>query len=296
MTRTPVRLLILTFAILPAVASLSSSAVADENGTLCTGPGLGRFYCPVPDGDGYLYIYDFSDRFTRNEKPITGGTAEKKYEFVLTFGCAVANPNRPPEEVVCVEAREWCVGRGLAGVHEVIWAREVWPVAGEWHVVADRCVAGDGPGVDREVLEAVGEEARLRLPRLVPVVQPRGVVVVNLPVVVSVVDPGVQRLVVDRPVRGVLVASPRFVWTFDDGSVAEGAGRVFDGVDPRVAPEHYVSHTYRMAQADGWVRLTVHWEAVFTTGGITYPIDPIDVTTTIHYPVHQARAVLVTTP
>src|SRR5579875_72884 len=149
MTRTPVRLLILTFAILPAVASLSSSAVADENGTLCTGPGLGRFYCPVPDGDGYLYIYDFSDRFTRNEKPITGGTAEKKYEFVLTFGCAVANPNRPPEEVVCVEAREWCVGRGLAGVHEVIWAREVWPVAGEWHVVADRCVAGDGPGVDR---------------------------------------------------------------------------------------------------------------------------------------------------
>jgi len=214
----------------------------------------------------------------------------------LTFGCAVANPNRPPEEVVCVEAREWCVGRGLAGVHEVIWAREVWPVAGEWHVVADRCVAGDGPGVDREVLEAVGEEARLRLPRLVPVVQPRGVVVVNLPVVVSVVDPGVQRLVVDRPVRGVLVASPRFVWTFDDGSVAEGAGRVFDGVDPRVAPEHYVSHTYRMAQADGWVRLTVHWEAVFTTGGITYPIDPIDVTTTIHYPVHQARAVLVTTP
>ncbi|MBX6371883.1 MAG: hypothetical protein IRZ02_06475 [Acidothermus sp.] len=220
-----------------------------------------------------------------------------RYRYALTFDCPGANPNDAPEMVNCGQAREWCAVRGEDGLHEIIWAREVSPVEGPWRRVGQRCSGTSvTTQVSREVLDAVGEYARMVLPRPAPVVQPRRVALVNLPVLVSVADPGPRTLLVSRPIRGVLIAVPHFEWRFDDGTVLTGAGRAYDGVDPRVDPDHYVSHTYTHAAADAWVRLTVRWEATFTAGGVSYPIEPVLFSATHRFSVHEAHAVLVTGP
>lgn len=126
-------------------------------------------------------------------------------------------------------------------------------------------------------------EIRRRLPaptiELNP--QPRGLV--NLPVIVSTPDPGPQDFAIVVPpsrgrtfeLHGTIHAVPDYTWTFEDGGTVHGAGRPYDGTDPRTDPGHYVTDTFARTGIKS-VHLRVRWTGTVTVQGLApEPIRPV---------------------
>jgi hypothetical protein len=251
-------------------------------------------YGPTPTDDGFVYAFDVeTDRWIPVPVAAVGPTDPKiEYRYALSPACFETDPF---EGVNCAGAAEFCAESGQSGMHEDVWRMEVWPTTGAYVIVGAICTGGQPRAIPtQEIVDAAQEYERTHLPQAVPRVQPGGVVVVNLPVLASVSPLPVQTMVVQLPVPGVLVATPSYAWTFDDGTNITGAGLPYDGTDPRVDPGHYVAHTYVKAQTNASVSLTVSWTARFTAAGQTIDIPAVvmpAITTT--FSVHEARSVLV---
>jgi hypothetical protein len=267
-----------------------SSGVASAADGQCSSQD--QMYCPTPTDDGYEYIYDPT---TNVLVPVPTGSFPKQpgvtYQYAATPACPTA---RPGEAVDCTAAAQFCQENGSLGIHEDIWRREATPDTTPWIVVSQTCTgAGPAPIPIEQVAQDVGEYERTHVPIPVPNIQPAGVALVNLPVIVSVPQPQPVTMQVQQPVPGTLVATPTFNWTFDDGATVTGAGVPYDGTDPRSDPTHYVSHTYTTADAHASVTLTVTWNATFTAAGQVFPIPPLvmpPISTT--FTVDEAHAVL----
>lgn len=267
------------------------ATAANPNDGTCNGQGT--LLCPTPTNDGYEYIYDPT---TKVLVPVPTGSFPKQpgvtYQYAATPACPTAQPG---DAVNCTAAAEYCAQNGSSGIHEDIWRREATPTTGPWIVVSQTCTgAGPAPIPVQQVVQDVGEYERAHVPIPVPSVQPRGIALVNLPVIVSVPQPQPVTMQVQQPVPGTLVATPTFTWTFDDGATVTGAGVAYDGTDPRVNQSHYVSHTYATPDEHASVTLTVTWNATFTAAGQAFPIAPLvmpPITTT--FSVREAHAVLV---
>ena len=252
-----------------------------------------QMYCPTPTDDGYEYVYDATSQVL---VPVPTGSFPKQpgvtYQYAVTPACPIAQPG---DAVNCTDAAQYCAQNGSTGIHEDIWRREATPTTGPWIVVSQTCTgAGPAPIPAQQVVQDVSEYERTHVPIPVPSVQPSGVALVNLPVIVSVPQPQPVTMQVQQPVPGTLVATPTFTWKFDDGAVVTGAGVPYDGTDPRANPAHYVSHTYSAANPHASVTLFVTWNATFTAAGQTFAIAPLTmppITTT--FTVNEAHAVLV---
>jgi hypothetical protein len=282
---------VLSLATIVLYRAHDASAAEPSNSGQCNGQGT--LLCPTPTDDGYEYIYDPT---TNVLVPVPTGSFPKQpgvtYEYAATPACPLALPG---DAVNCTAAAQYCAQNGSIGIHEDIWRREATPTIGPWTVVSQTCTgAGPAPIPVEQVVQDASEYERTHVPIPVPNVQPPGVALVNLPVIVSVPQPEPVTMQVQQPVPGTLVATPTFAWRFDDGATVTGAGTPYDGTDPRVNPAHYVSHTYTAADAHASVTLTVTWNATFTAAGQDFPIPPLTmppITTT--FTVHEAHAVLV---
>jgi hypothetical protein len=101
-------------------------------------------------------------------------------------------------------------------------------------------------------------------------------------------------MAVRQPVAGRLLTVPSYSWSFDDGTVLAGAGRPYDGTDPRQSPTHYLAHTYIEPETSASVSLVVTWRATFTAGGRSFAVAPLTMPPIItRYPVYEAHSVLV---
>jgi hypothetical protein len=260
------------------------------------GPGLGPaiVYGPTPTDDGYVYAYDaVTDTYVAVPAGAAGPTKPRAlYRYTLTAACPRA---RPYDDIVCTAATRTCALRGLSGLREDVWRAQVAPVTTTYAIVGQLCTGSQAPTLTgRQVSDDVAEYERDHMPVATPRVQPTGVAIVNLPVLVSVVQPQPQVMQVRQPVPGRLVATPTYSWTFDDGTTLTSAGVPFDGTDPRADPAHYLAHTYHGAAANASVSLTATWQATFTAAGRTISLPPLvmpAVTTT--FVVDEAKAVLV---
>lgn len=159
------------------------------------------------------------------------------------------------------------------------------------------CTGGLGePTPAQQIVDEVSEYERIHVPIPKPNVQPSKYTLVNLPVLVSVTDPGEQVMSVQQPVPGQLVATPTFTWTFDDGTTLTGAGKPYeDDIDPRYDESgYYLSHTYRKPQPHASVTLVVTWHATFSAAGETFNLPDLDMPgITTDFAVDEAHAVLV---
>jgi len=249
--------------------------------------------CPTPTDDGYEYIYDPT---THVLVPVPTGSFPKQpgatYQYAVTPACPQAIPGGA---INCTAATQYCALNGSTGIHEDVWRRQTAPATTPWQVVDQVCTGNGPPPISvQQVVQDVSEYERDHMPIPVPDVQPANVAIVNLPVLVSVPQPGPQTMQVQQPVPGLLVATPTYTWKFDDGATVTGAGLPYDGTDPRVDPGHYASHTYTAAEAQASVTLTVTWNATFTVAGQAFTIPPLvmpPITTT--FSVHEAHSVLV---
>lgn len=227
---------------------------------------------------------------------MAAGTADPKitYEYAVRPACSQAAPN-PFDAVNCAAASQFCAARGDAGLHEEVWRAEVAPIRGNYALVGELCTGAlPDPLPNKQIAGNAAEYERDHMPPGVPLVQPAKVAIVNIPVLASVTPLPVQRMNVQLPVPGELVATPSYSWTFDDGTTISGPGTPYDGTDPRTNPAHYVAHTYTKAQSQASVSLTVTWNATFTAAGQTITIPPVimpPITTT--FTVDEAHAVLV---
>lgn len=269
----------------------SAFAGSSTNDAPCDGQGT--LLCPTPTDDGYEYIYDPT---TDVMVPVPTGKFPKQpgvtYQYDVTPACPTAQAG---DAINCTEAGEFCRLNGSTGIHEDVWRRQTAPTTTPWRVVDHVCTGSGPPPIAAEqVVQDAGDYERDHMPIPVPNVQPGKIAIVNLPVLVSVNQPGPQRMQIQQPVPGLLVATPTYTWKFDDGTTLTGAGIPYDGTDPRADPGHYVSHTYTAAEAQASVTLTVTWNATFTAAGQVFTIPPLlmpPITTT--FSVHEAHSVLV---
>jgi hypothetical protein len=216
------------------------------------------------------------------------------YRYTLSPACPLA---KPFDATLCAGASSYCASIGKAGFHEYVWRTDELSDFKQWLIVGDICSGGLGdPVSEQQVVDGVSEYERVHVPIPKPNVQPGTYTLVNLPVLVSVTDPGEQVMSVQQPVPGQLVATPTFSWTFDDGTILKGVGRPYtDGVDPRYDKAgYYLSHTYRESRAHASVTLVVTWHATFAAAGQTFDLPDLrmpGITTT--FEVDEAHAVLV---
>jgi hypothetical protein len=253
----------------------------------------GTVNCPTPSGDGYIYLFDPT---SQTIVPVPAGSypsePDVEYGYAVTPACPLA---RPGDGINCTGAAQYCALAGSSGVHEDVWRRETAPVTTPWQMVGQVCTGVGPPQVPvDQVIQDVGEYERDHMPIPTANVQPAGVAIVNLPVLVSATQLGPQTMQVQQPVPGELVATPTYTWTFDDGGTATGPGTAYDGTDPRTDPAHYALHIYRAANEHASVTLTVTWNATFSVAGQTFPIPQLvmpPITTT--FSVREAHSVLV---
>lgn len=127
---------------------------------------------------------------------------------------------------------------------------------------------------------------------------PRGLV--NLPVIVSTPDPGPQDYDFTIPpsqgrsieLHGTIHAEPHYVWTFEGGKTVHGAGRPYDGTDPRTSPGHYVTDTFGTSGKKN-VHLQVRWTGTVTVEGLDpEPIEPVVFERDATVQVFESRAAL----
>jgi hypothetical protein len=273
-----------------AIAGVSPAKAHAADGQCST---QDKIYCPTPTNDGYEYIYDPT---TKVLVAVPTGSFPKQpgatYQYAVTPACPQAIPG---EAINCTAATQYCATTGSTGIHEDVWRRQTAPTTTPWQMVDQVCTGNGPPPISvQQVVQDVSEYERDHMPIPVPNVQPANVAIVNLPVLVSVPQPGPQTMQVQQPVPGLLVATPTYTWKFDDGTTVTGAGVPYDGTDPRVDPGHYVSHAYTAAEAQASVTLTVTWNATFTAAGQVFTIAPLvmpPITTT--FSVHEAHSVLV---
>lgn len=280
---------------IPALASSFDGATispdAESQGP-CTA--VGEVNCPVASGDGYVYVYDPGTGSVVSIPTSEAGPRDPDavYAYSVSPDCPGALPR---DAINCTEAAQYCAANGQSGVHEDVWRSEISPVWQDWTIVGHVCTGSGGVAtpVD-QVIQDVGEYERDHMPIPTANVQPAGVAIVNLPVLVSATPLGPQTMQVQQPVPGELVATPTYTWTFDDGGAATGPGTPYDGTDPRADPAHYALHIYRAANEHASVTLTVTWNATFSVAGQTFPIPQLvmpPITTT--FSVREAHSVLV---
>jgi hypothetical protein len=288
--KTRVAAIIVALSTIVANPAFAAALSAQDDG--CTAEWTG--YCPTAAGDGYVYIYDPSAG-TISIVPVSeAGNPDPQalYQYSVSPECPQAGPF---DSVNCTGAAEFCSANGESGLHELIWRRELTPVFRDWSVVGHVCTGSlPTPITVAQLAEDVGEYERDHMPIPTANVQPTGVAIVNLPVLVSATPLGPQTMQVQQPVPGELVATPTYTWTFDDGGTATGPGTAYDGTDPRTDPAHYALHIYRAANEHASVTLTVTWNATFSVAGQTFPIPQLvmpPITTT--FSVREAHSVLV---
>lgn len=275
----------------PAAAAVSVGGYASDAAS-CGYAGAPS--CPTTSETGYVYAYDArTNSFVPVPPTAMGGTTVgATYSYALSPACP---QDGPFSDSSCAGAEQFCANTGSSGLHENVWREQVEPTPTDWLIVGDVCIGALPDPVDtRQVLADVAEFERLNVPTPQPQVQPAGGALVNLPVVVSVRDVGPQAMAVRQPVPGRLLAVPSYSWDFDDGAVLHGAGRAYDGTNPRQSPTHYLSHTYRQPEATAWVTLTVTWQATFTAGGRRFVVAPLTMPPDVRrYSVYEAHSVLV---
>jgi hypothetical protein len=144
-------------------------------------------------------------------------------------------------------------------------------------------------------MASVREEVRKRVPVARVTLQPRNLVPVNMPLIVSAADPGNHDFSITLPQAGTVSVSASYRWDFGDGGTATGRGKPFDGVTPRQDPGRYVTHTYSRPYPSATVSLTVTWHATLTIPGVgsvglqDVVMSPVRQTISVQ----EARAVLV---
>lgn len=277
------------FAVMP---SSVAAAKTRAEGTSCSPDGADT--CPTTSQDGYVYAYDARTNTFVPVPPSSAGNPSTgaTYSYALSPACPQSQPFATSS---CVGAQQFCAATGSSGLHEYVWRKQLEPQPTDWTIVGDVCIGALPEPVDAgQVLAGVVEYEQLTVPTPEPTVQPAGGALVNLPVVVSVQDVGTQIMTVREPVPGRLVATPSYAWTFDDGAVLNGAGRSYDGTDPRQSPTHYLAHAYRDPEAEASVALSVTWQATFTAGGHDFAVMPLQMPPIVsRYPVYEAHSVLV---
>jgi hypothetical protein len=276
----------------PCMASAANAVEATPLQQPCTSRGI--IYCPGPTDDGYVYAYDAATNTVVPVPVSAAGSPDPQalYQYSVSPDC----PQAEPFDVInCTDAASYCARNGQTGLHEDVWREETWPTAVPWKIVGHVCSGGEATPVPvDELTQDLAEYERDHMPIPTANVQPAGVAIVNLPVLVSATQLGPQTMQVQQPVPGELVATPTYTWTFDDGGTATGPGTAYDGTDPRTDPAHYALHIYRAANEHASVTLTVTWNATFSVAGQTFPIPQLvmpPITTT--FSVREAHSVLV---
>ena len=286
--------IVLGGAVVAAVTPTSVAAAKTRSEATASCSPSGNDPCPTTSPDGYVYAYDAR---TNAFVPIPAGAAGNPstgatYSYALSPACPQSEPFGTSS---CVGAQQFCAATGSSGLHENVWRKQVEPQPTDWIIVGDVCIGALPDPVDAaQVLADVVEYEQLTVPTPEPTVQPAGGALVNLPAIVSVKDVGTQVMTVREPVPGHLVATPSYAWTFDDGAVLTGAGRSYDGTDPRQFPTHYLAHAYREPEADASVALSVTWQATFTAAGHDFAVAPLRMPPIVsRYSVYEAHSVLV---
>ncbi len=125
---------------------------------------------------------------------------------------------------------------------------------------------------DPAQLQAMVDDYFQRIPLPAPELNlaPADNAVVNLPEIVSTTPPGQTTFTVDEaPFPTVTInATVSWEWDFGDGETlsTSSPGRPYTAADPELS--HYLTHTYRSANA-GWpVSVTAVWTATYTVDGM----------------------------
>jgi hypothetical protein len=281
------RIVLLAVVGLALVLSAIDAQAADCVDTIL----LGRA-CTASNGVGWYYSAE--DRAFFSTPAAFAVSAEPTLEYTFVPTCQANTPAGAGG--ICTTAL-CSTSAGEPGVSFWQFSRPIAPPGSTWSLQDTICVPGeqrvDLADIEAQVRQVIEDKFReIAEPSIQ--LAPQTVGLVNLPLLAWTQDRGDVRLEIEQPIPGVITGSPRYVWTWSNGSTAQGPGQPYDpGVSPLEDASSYVSSVYER-RGEASVTLQVTWRAQVTVPGVA-PVDlePLVYTSTASLPVLEARSVLV---
>jgi hypothetical protein len=260
-------------------------------------------------GGGIAYHYNADERaFYRVPARMTDTRAAEgdgpAWEVLyVTWACGFNQPENPGD-VLCNDS--YCTtSTGERGVWRVVYRRlegsgdpwTPWPGSNGMSQLRECLESTDPITLDqiRDELLAIIENRYRQISEPRIRIDPSGSALVNLPVLASTDDPGIQGFSITNPLPGAVEAAPTYAWTWSNGDTSSGPGRPYDGTSPTGNPDYYgVLSTYSRS-GDGSVTLEVTWDVVLAVPGNPPVTDiaPLIYTADADFTVRSAGTVLV---
>jgi hypothetical protein len=273
---------------------------------VCAGKGQSGA-CATSGGIAYHYNADerafYSVPARQTETRAAEGDGPSWEILYVTWACGFNQPENPGD-VLCNDS--YCTtSTGERGVWRVVYRRlegsgdpwTPWPGSNGMSQLRECLESTDPITLDqiRDELLAIIEDRYRQISAPQIRIDPPGSALVNLPVLASTDDPGIQGFSITNPLPGAVEAAPTYAWTWSNGDTSSGPGRPYDGTSPTGNPDYYgVLSTYSRS-GDGSVALEVTWDVVLTVPGNPPVTDiaPLIYTADADFTVRSAGTVLV---
>lgn len=298
MTAPRARLTVALVAVILLLWQSHAVDAADTNGcaNIVCAPGIAAGSAAV--GEGYLLTISGRQQLAAAEATsgVRPGSGPRTY-YDFTPVCAAGGVTQSPGTPQCFGAVTPCPS--LAQTRYLVFAGPsptnlsqvpgLTVCFGPLAVISPALLA---PQVDVQI------QRYLQLPPSSLHTAPPGATLVNLPTVfwATLVPPGPVSVVLGAASVTIAV-SPRYLWTFGDGSsiTTTTPGLPYrESVSPVREPGYYLEHAYLQTSRGTVVTLTVTWSPSYTVAGVrgSFTAAPIVRTASMLLPVRQARAVL----